>query len=138
MNDKPVILVCDDESHILHVVSLKLRNAGYDVLTADNGIDGLALAQEHRPDLIITDYQMPGLTGVQMCTELRKDERCLYIPAIMLTARGFKLEPSELHHARIAEVISKPFSPRDVLGCVKTLIDRQSGVTSKGKESAAA
>jgi DNA-binding response OmpR family regulator len=138
MSDKPMILVCDDESHILHVVSLKLRNAGYEVITASNGNDGLALALEHRPDLIITDYQMPGLTGVQVCAELRKDERCMHIPALMLTARGFRLEPSELHNARIAEVISKPFSPRDVLGCVKALIERQSGTSKTTRKPAAA
>ncbi|MEE8168952.1 MAG: response regulator, partial [Phycisphaerae bacterium] len=59
---KKTILVCDDEPHILHVVSMKLRNAGYDVLCAEDGREALALALEHRPDAIVTDYQMPELS----------------------------------------------------------------------------
>ncbi len=122
MAEQPLILVCDDESHILHVVSLKLRNAGYTVLTAEDGVEGLELARQHRPNLIITDYQMPRMNGVELCAALRQDDQLKSIPALMLTARGFRLDPIEVRQARIADVLSKPFSPREVLSRVQELL----------------
>jgi two-component system phosphate regulon response regulator PhoB len=97
MNDNtPLILVVDDETHILHVVRMKLSNAGFRVMTAEDGEEGLALAREHQPDLIITDFQMPLLTGLQMCERLRQDARTAHTPALMLTARGFSLTQEQM------------------------------------------
>ncbi|MEM8783519.1 MAG: response regulator [Planctomycetota bacterium] len=122
MNDKPLVLVCDDESHIVHVVSLKLRNAGYEVQTAQDGAEGLELARQRTPDLLITDYQMPRMNGVELCAAFREDAALAKVPAMMLTARGFRLDPLEVRRARIAEVLSKPFSPREVLSKVQELL----------------
>jgi len=118
----PLILVVDDEAHILHVVSLKLRKAGYEVITAEDGEEGLSVAIEQRPDLVITDYQMPFMTGLELCIELKKQDETRDIPALMLTARGFSLASDDLDQTNIAGVISKPFSPRDVLDQVQELI----------------
>ena len=118
----PLILVVDDEAHILHVVSLKLRKAGYEVITAEDGEEGLSVAIEQQPDLIITDYQMPFMTGLELCIELKKQDETRDIPALMLTARGFSLAADDLDQTNIAGVISKPFSPRDVLDQVQDLI----------------
>src|SRR5438477_4298920 len=79
------ILVADDESHILHVVSLKLRNAGYRVITARDGQEAFELAVQEKPDLIITDYHMPQLSGLELCQKLKQDTATRHIPAIMLT-----------------------------------------------------
>jgi CheY-like chemotaxis protein len=116
------ILAADDEAHILHVVSLKLRNAGYEVLTAMDGEEALELCKVEKPDLLITDYQMPIMTGLELCRALRSCDQTKAIPAIMLTARGFDLEPGEMESAGIAAVLAKPFSPREVLEKVKELI----------------
>src|SRR6202050_2588929 len=89
------ILVCDDESHILNVVSLKLRNAGFRVLTAEDGQEALEVAQQELPDLIITDYHMPRLSGLELCRRLKMAPATSRIPAIMLTARGYHLEPHD-------------------------------------------
>ncbi|MEM7227687.1 MAG: response regulator, partial [Planctomycetota bacterium] len=86
------VLVVDDEAHILQVLSLKLRNADYTVLTATDGEEGLDIARRERPHLIITDYQMPYMTGLEMCKDLANDEATAAIPVVMLTARGFALE----------------------------------------------
>jgi len=67
---RPVILVVDDEPHITHVVALKLRHAGYDVVTAGDGEEGFEIACETDPTLIITDLQMPYMTGLEMCRKL--------------------------------------------------------------------
>lgn len=125
--DKPVILVVDDEAHILHVVSLKLSNAGYEVITGHDGEEGLELALEHRPALVITDFQMPYMTGLEMCIALKEHEQTRATPALMLTARGFSLASEDLDKTNIAGVMSKPFSPREILTRVQDLIGDKSG-----------
>lgn len=117
--NKPAILVVDDEAHILHVVSLKLRNAGYQVITAADGEEGLERARADHPDLIITDYQMPFLTGLELCETLASDPATASVPAIMLTARGFAMNEDDLQRTNIKAVLSKPFSPRQILAEVQ-------------------
>jgi CheY-like chemotaxis protein len=116
------ILVADDESHILHVVSLKLRNAGFRVLTARDGAEALEIAQQQHPDLLITDYHMPQLSGLELCQRMKQDERTSDIPAIMLTARGYHLEPSDTEQSGILRMLSKPFSPRHLLSTVNEVL----------------
>jgi len=118
------ILVADDESHILHVVSLKLRNAGYRVVTAHDGQEALELAQQHHPDLLITDYHMPMLSGLELCRKLKNDPGTSEIPAIMLTARGYHLEPHDTEQSGILRMLSKPFSPRHLLSTVNEVLER--------------
>jgi CheY-like chemotaxis protein len=121
MNEKK-ILVADDESHILHVVSLKLRNAGFNVITARDGQEALEMAQQEKPDLIITDYHMPQLSGLELCQRLKQDPATSAIPAIMLTARGYHLEPSDTEQSGILRMLSKPFSPRQLLATVNEVL----------------
>lgn len=109
------VLVVDDEVHILHVVSLKLRNAGYAVITAQDGQEALEIAQMELPDLIITDFQMPHLSGLELCQRLKQHPATKEIPAIMLTARGFALDDSAIASTGIKRCLHKPFSPRQVL-----------------------
>src|SRR5687768_14736362 len=123
-NEK-TILVADDESHILNVVSLKLRNAGFRVLTASNGQEALELAQQNRPDLLITDYHMPLLSGLELCRRMKQDPRTVSIPAIMLTARGYHLEPQDTEQSGILKMLSKPFSPRHLLATVQEVMGGQ-------------
>lgn len=108
------ILIADDEPHIRHLVGGKLRNAGYTVIEASNGQDALALAREHRPDLIVTDYQMPVMSGFEMSQQLQAADTA-EIPIILLTARGHKICLSELAQTGIRMVMDKPFSPRQLL-----------------------
>src|SRR5829696_328946 len=116
------ILVADDESHILNVVSLKLRNAGFRVLTASDGQEALDLAQQEKPDLLITDYHMPQLSGLELCQRLKQDAATSMIPAIMLTARGYHLEPADTEQSGILRMLSKPFSPRHLLDTVNEVL----------------
>jgi len=126
------VLVADDEAHILHVLSMKLQNAGYEVLTAVDGEEALDICLCEKPDLIITDYQMPLMTGLEFCKELRGHEEAINIPAIMLTARGFDIEPDEMIDAGIAAVLAKPFSPREVLAKVNELLGNPKGAAVGG------
>src|SRR5216117_3927228 len=122
MAETRTILVADDESHILHVVSLKLRNAGYRVITAQDGQEALELAQQEKPDLIITDYHMPQLSGLELCQRLKQDPATSAIPAIMLTARGYHLDLADTEQSGILRMLSKPFSPRQLLATVTEVL----------------
>ncbi len=124
MNER-TILVADDETHILHVVSLKLKNAGYRVLTARDGQEALEMAQQEKPDLLITDYHMPQLSGIELCRRLKLDPATSHIPAIMLTARGYELEPADTEQSGILRMLSKPFSPRHLLATVHEVLAGQ-------------
>lgn len=117
------ILIVDDEAHILHVVSMKLRNAGYDVLTAADGEEALEIALAERPDLVITDYHMPVMNGVELCCAIREQEDIKDTPAVMLTARGYALEPEDMERTGIRTLLSKPFSPRELLATVQDVLN---------------
>lgn len=116
------ILIVDDEAHIVQVLSLKLRNAGFEVITAGDGEEALELAQKSPPDLIITDFQMPYMTGLELCQALGAEEATRAIPVIMLTARGYALDDDDLVDGNIRDVLSKPFSPRAVVQQVRDLL----------------
>jgi len=111
---RPRILIVDDEQHIVHLLAMSLRRAGYEVLTADNGVKGIQLADAFKLDLMIVDQTMPGMTG----TELAKKVGGLY-PIIMLTGMP---EMNDAGDAGIFEVIHKPFSPKELVGRVQSLI----------------
>ena len=118
------ILDADDETHILNVVSLKLRNAGFEVLTAQDGLEAMETALVEQPDLIITDYHMPHLSGLELCQRLKREPRTCRIPAIMLTARGYALELEDTEQSGIFRMLSKPFSPRHLLAAVTEVLEK--------------
>src|SRR5215203_5564165 len=134
MSEK-TILVADAESHILHVVSLKLRNAGFRVLTARDGQEAHEMAQQNHPDLLITDYHMPQLSGLELCQRLKQDSKTSDIPAIMLTARGYHLEPSDTEQSGILRMLSKPFSPRHLLTTVNEVLEGKVEGKAAGAEA---
>ena len=119
------ILVVDDEAHILQVLLLKLRRAGYDVVTAVDGEEGFEMARKELPDLVITDFQMPYMTGLELCKSLKSHEPTSHIPVLMLTARGFSLGDDDLAIGNIRDVLSKPFSPRAIVQQVEAISDRR-------------
>jgi two-component system alkaline phosphatase synthesis response regulator PhoP len=102
---------------------MKLHNAGYEVITAVDGEDGFDCALKHHPDLIITDYQMPYMTGLELCKALAGDKSTMGIPVIMLTARGFALDSQDLALRNIREVVAKPFSPRAMVEQIREILD---------------
>ncbi len=118
------ILVVDDEIHIVQVIAIKLRNNGFEVLTAENGAQALDIAKKHKPDLVITDYQMPVMTGIEFIENLRQIEDTAETPVIMLTARGFAIDEERKSELSITTLLSKPFSPREVLRCVEDVLQQ--------------
>lgn len=130
MADKKVLIV-DDEIHIVHVVAIKLRNNGYDVISADNGAEAFDLALKEKPNIIVTDYQMPVMTGIQLVEKLRQNEETKDIPVIMLTARSFAISKEEREQLQISGCLSKPFSPKELLGNIEDILYEKELVTDK-------
>ena len=116
------ILVADDEIHIVQVVAMKFRNNGFDVVTAENGTEAYELCCEEKPDIIVTDDQMPGMTGIELIEKLLQKPQFADIPVIILTARGFAIEEEQISKLGITECLSKPFSPKELLMHVESAL----------------
>ncbi len=121
------ILVADDEVHIIHVVAIKFRNNGYEVISADNGAEAYELACKEKPDIIVTDYQMPVMTGLELVEKLRENDQTKDIPVILLTARSFAISKEQQETLQISGCLSKPFSPKELLGNVEDILYSQVG-----------
>ncbi len=116
------VLVADDEIHIIHVVAIKLRNNGYEVIAANNGAEAYDLACRERPDIVVTDCQMPVMTGLELIAKLRGDERTKEIPVILLTARSFAVSQEQQESLGVANCLSKPFSPKELLKTIQDIL----------------
>jgi len=118
------ILVVDDESDIVELVSLHLQREGHEVLSAGNGLDVMPLAVEQKPELIVLDIMLPGLDGTQVYRLLRADTRTRSIPVIMLTARGQTSERIAGLESGVDDYVSKPFSPRELILRIQAVLRR--------------
>ena len=112
------VLVVDDEKYLTFMLSMKLTQLGAQVFTASNGDEAFTLACAHRPDLIVTDFQMPKLNGLQLAQKLKLHEPTSHIPVLMLTARGHAIANDQLQQTNIRQLISKPFSAKEFLSTV--------------------
>ncbi len=119
----PQVLICDDEAHILQAVRFKLQRAGLEVLMAHDGAEAWELIQQHRPDLVVSDCQMPRMNGLELIERIRSWEPTAQIPVIMLTGKGYELSPELVHEKlRVAALFTKPFSPRELVAKVQQLL----------------
>ena len=116
------VLVADDEMHIIHVVTIKLRNNGFEVISAQDGAQAYELACEHKPDIVVTDLQMPIMNGLELVEKLRENDATKNIPVIMLTARSFAVEDEQKQRLEISECLSKPFSPKELLRSIEDIL----------------
>ncbi len=120
------ILVADDEACITNVVAKKLRNAGFEVVVAMDGQEAYEQALAERPDLMITDLQMPVMSGLEVCARLTA-ELADPIPALLLTAKGFELDQEQVRDLPVRRVMTKPFSPRQLLAWVQEVLGEPVG-----------
>ena len=120
---KRTILVADDEAAIVGVISYKLSDAGLDVIPASDGREALSLAKSELPDLMIIDFHMPGLSGLEVCLQLQADPATAHIRTIMLTACGMDIDQDDFERARVALLMTKPFSPRELVSNVRDLLN---------------
>jgi two-component system phosphate regulon response regulator PhoB len=116
------LILVDDEPYVTTTLAARFRKEGFEVRTANNGEDAFALAVEAPPDVLITDYQMPILSGYEMSVKLKADPRTSQVPVVMLTARGHHLSSEQLGMTNIEVVFPKPFSARELLAKVNQIL----------------
>ncbi|MSR40291.1 MAG: response regulator [Phycisphaerales bacterium] len=131
MQSVRTILVVDDEPAIVHVVAMKFTQCGFRVLTAWNGSIALEIVRANEVDLIISDFQMPILDGMQLAAALRADTRTCNIPVIVLTARGHLLGDDWEGASNVRHVVSKPFSPRELVAMSERVLADDRGRAAK-------
>ncbi|MFA5864830.1 MAG: response regulator [Phycisphaerae bacterium] len=122
MSENNTIVIADDEAHILRVLELKLSSAGFTCVKAGNGLQAWDQIVRTRPALVISDYQMPEMTGLELAEKMYQENELRGTPIILLTARGFSLTPDDLAQTNIQYRVSKPFSPRELLALVQEIL----------------
>lgn len=120
------ILIADDEPNQLELLSFNLEQAGFEVMTAADGQQALQIAREDHPDLVILDWMMPHLSGMDVCRNLRGLEETKWLPIIMLSARGEEGDRTLGLDNGADDYLTKPFSPRELVSRVKALLRRAS------------
>jgi two-component system, OmpR family, alkaline phosphatase synthesis response regulator PhoP len=117
------ILLCDDEMHILRAAEFKFKRAGYDVICACDGQEGWEQVLKQRPDILVTDCQMPRLNGLQLAERIMNTPETRDLPVMMLSAKGFELSQRELRERfGIRYLMTKPFSPRELFTRVEAVL----------------
>ncbi len=124
------VLVVDDDADIRELILWKLRNAGYTAIAAVDGQAGLVAASGgpdgtgDLPDLILVDWMMPRMTGIELCEALRDNPLTAAIPIILLTAKAQESEVERGFAVGVDDYIVKPFSPREMLSRVQAVLAR--------------
>jgi len=120
------VLVVDDEEDYRLIIKDVLDGAGYEVRTAEHGEDGLAVAKEFSPEVILVDWMMPRMDGETFVQTLRRDQSKKNVPIIMLTVKQSADDELEALHFGVDDFIIKPFQPDDLLARVRA-VARRSG-----------
>lgn len=114
------ILVAEDDPALSHLLTYRFKLAGFSVTTAANGLDAWHFSQSVHSDVVVTDHQMPGLTGVQLCERLRNTSEYEETPIILITGKSFELALPELVESlNLTATFAKPFSPAKVVRAVE-------------------
>ena len=119
------VLVVEDEPAILELIAYNLKQAGHQPLRADNAEQALVLVANALPDLVLLDWMLPGLSGVELAKRLRADKRTRAIPIIMLTARSEEQDKLQGLEIGADDYITKPFSPRELNARIKAVLRRR-------------
>lgn len=127
METRKKILLADDEPDVLKIVRFRLAKGGYEVVTAVDGREALDLIRQCKPDLVVTDYLMPHMDGLEVCRAIRQDAALQSVPIIVLTASlGVINEDAVLKAGATAQMV-KPFDPDELLKKIDELIREASG-----------
>ena len=124
---KETILIVEDDEDIRQLLSFNLDAAGYGVLTASTGREGLDLARRHVPDLVLLDIMLPGMSGFDVCKELKRASETAGMPVIMLTAKGEEVDRVVGLELGADDYVVKPFSPRELLLRIRAVLKRTGG-----------
>ena len=128
---KASVLIVEDEPDISEVIRYNLSRAGYRVRNTLDGEEGLIMIKEEKPDVLILDWMLPSVSGLEICRALRRQKDTRDIGIIMLTARGEELDRVQGLESGADDYISKPFSPAELVARVASVLRRSKPVTSQ-------
>ena len=129
---KPLILIVEDESALVTMLSYNLEKEGYRVCEAGDGEEALTMVAENKPDLVILDWMLPSLSGIEICRQLRRKPSTRELPIIMLTARGEEGDKIRGLNIGADDYMTKPFSLPELKARVRALLRRTQPVPEKG------
>lgn len=121
---RPTVLLVEDEPAQRELLAYNLEAEGFDVITADNGEDGLILVDENDPDLIVLDWMMPQLSGIEVCRRLKSNSKTRQIPVIMLSARAEEVDRVRGLETGADDYVVKPYSLIELMARVKAHLRR--------------
>ncbi|OEU71622.1 MAG: DNA-binding response regulator [Desulfovibrio sp. S3730MH75] len=125
------ILVIEDHHDTIELLKYNLTSSGFEVVTAMDGLKGLALAKSELPDLILLDIMLPEIDGLEVCRRLKQEVATQHIPVVMLTAKGEEVDRVVGLELGVDDYIVKPFSPRELVLRIKAVLRRSSDVEPK-------
>lgn len=129
---KNTILIVEDEAEIRDMLKFSLERANYEVIEAETAEDALRALEEKIPDLLLVDWMLPGISGIEFLRRIRGDELTVSSPVIMLTARGEEQDKLKGFDYGVDDFMTKPFSPKELLARIKALL-RRSQVSADGR-----
>jgi two-component system phosphate regulon response regulator PhoB len=129
---RPKILVVEDDSNLVELVRYNLDKEGFDVIATHDGEEALVMAEEERPDLVVLDWMIANLSGIEVCRRLRRAPETAAIPIIMLTARAEESDRVRGLETGADDYVTKPFSPRELVARVRALLRRLRPALSGG------
>jgi DNA-binding response OmpR family regulator len=124
MSEQFTILVVEDETHIRRVLEYNLKLDGFEVYLAEDGATGMKLAHEKNPDLILLDWLMPVMNGLQVLAELKADSNTENIPVFMLTAKGMISDVTQAIEMGADDYITKPFNPMQLGRTIREKLEK--------------
>ena len=124
MDEKITVLVVEDEAHIRRVLEYNLKLDGFEVYLAEDGAAGLKFATEKRPDVILLDWLMPVMNGLQVLEKLKNESRTENIPVFMLTAKGMLNDVTQALDIGADDYITKPFNPTQLGKTIREKLEK--------------
>ncbi|MBW4471905.1 MAG: response regulator transcription factor [Stenomitos rutilans HA7619-LM2] len=128
------LLLVDDEPGLREAVQAYLEDSGFAVNAASNAAEGLVLARQQHPDLVITDIMMPQVDGYQFLKQLREEPQFKTLPVVFLTARGMTADRIQGYNAGADAYLSKPFDPDELVAIVTNLLQKRDAVRASGED----
>ncbi len=124
MNERPKVLIAEDEETIVESLSFLMEKEGYDVRVATDGQTAISMIACDAPDMVLLDVMMPGCDGFEVVRAVRSDANTKLIPIMMLTAKTREVDRRKGLELGVDDFVTKPFSTRDVVSRVRALLER--------------
>lgn len=121
---KPVVLVIEDEAALVELLRYNLQRRDFEVISASNGEEALTIVEERSVDLMLLDWMLPGMSGIEVCRQLRRKTETRKLPIIMITARGERTDRVRGLDTGADDYVTKPFAPEELVARIRAVLRR--------------